>query len=114
MIVAEPMIKEVQAKTRAGKSEEKCLKELDSVLALVNAFVKKNKALPTELKELSDFAMEFQEIDSATFEKMVFNDRDGKQFEISWTSQAGVIVDEAVGVDGVRLTTRYDRPYLDS
>ena len=112
MIVAEPIIKEVQAKTRAGKSKEKCLRELASVHALVNAFVKKNKALPTELKELSDFAMESEKIDLATFEKMMFNERDGKQFEISWTSQVGVIVDEAVGVNGERLTTRYDRPYL--
>lgn len=93
-------------KLEAKLSKQKCREKIVALVELLNAFIKANKHFPPELSELEEFAKRSKNIKAADFKQMMFNERDGKQLEISWTSQVGVIVREAVGIDGERLTNR--------
>ena len=80
----------------------KCLAKISTILDMFEAYHRANGALFYDLKQLSDFVMETQGIDLASFNEMLFNGRDGKSFHISFGPK-GVTVREAIGVDDERL-----------
>lgn len=87
-------------------AESKCRKKIAKFRHLVNSFVKANGTLPDSHQELQAFAIGNGTADSQSFNDFALNERDGKPFEIRWSSNDGVIISEAVGIDGNVLSSR--------
>jgi acetyl esterase/lipase len=93
-------------------AKEKCKAKISAIRALTNAFVKAKGHLPMSFMDpvstddLMNFATTSENIEPSAYKEMMLNDRDGKQFEFSWSSKDGVIVKEAIGIDGERLSSR--------
>lgn len=99
------------AKLEFMLAKEKCREKIAAVTVLTAAFVKANKHLPVSFNDpdstddLSNFAITAENMKLAEYQELMVNERDGKQFAIRWSSNDGVIVSEAVGIEGEKLSS---------
>lgn len=99
-------------KLEAMLAKEKCKAKISAIRALTNAFIKARGHLPVSFNDpasphdLLNFAITSENMKQSEYEELMLNERDGKQFETSWSSKDGVIIKEAVGLDGERLSSR--------
>ncbi len=93
-------------------AKEKCKSKISAIRELANAFVKAKGHLPISFKDptstddLMNFATTTEKMEPSAYKEMILNDRDGKQFEFRWSSKDGVVVEEAIGINGERLSSR--------
>ena len=92
------------AKLESSLLKETCNEKIDSIVNLIEAFTTSRGHLPPSVAELRAFAENSLQIKPVEFDQMLFNERDGKPFEILWGSSGRARVFEAVGVDGEKLS----------
>jgi len=100
------MLIESLLKLEALVGKKECREKIAATRKLTDAFVKANKHLPESVAELGKFAVAKGLIKADELKTFALNERDGKEFEIRWSSEDGVIISEAVGVAGEKLSSR--------
>ena len=92
-------------KLEAKLAKRNCRQKIASLVQLAIAFEKANGHAPKSIGNLRTFVVESKSLDSKAVGELTTNKRDGQPFEIHRNSNGEVIVCEAIGVNGVKLSS---------
>ena len=87
-------------------SKQQCQKDIESVRALAVAFRESKGRSPKSIDEFAQYAVASGKIKANELKGFATSVRDGKRFQIDWTSESGIIVSETDGVDGEKLSSK--------
>ncbi len=85
-------------------SETRCRRKISKLAKLTRDYVKTHCLLPQSLEELGRHAVKTSPLTEQDFHDLAFNERDDQMLLICWNREAGVVVTEAKGVNGKKLS----------